>query len=270
VHNVAAAEEESNAKEPREEDKELCEVKGAELTVLGGLLCPHRLVCRPRSAVLVKRCDLTALMQVSEEKERAYRELWPLASPSTRPRLRSGLRHAQLLGFGDVCTECKTSAALPVTPAASSMEDKAAGSRSIVVRRRFSSGNVRKQGVVALPSTTAITANAVRSAVHDQLKMPVLRLWLPSTGGSADIEIKGDEVFGDGHDAVIVEKDEVAEREGTAFNNSVFLMPSSVQAPTDHETEAAPVAAELTEVEIVQEAHCVEEPDGDVEMQDGS
>jgi len=85
--------------------KEVTLPKVKQLTFLGGLLCSHGLVCRPRAAALVSRADLEELLQVSEEKDRACRALWGAAS--MRLRLRSGLRDNELLSFGAVCNQCR-------------------------------------------------------------------------------------------------------------------------------------------------------------------
>eukprot|EP00913_Durusdinium_trenchii_P010807 g10137.t2 len=55
------------------------------LTLLGGLLCRHQLLSRPRAAALVSRSQLEELLEVSHEKDSAFRELWQSAA-SMRPR----------------------------------------------------------------------------------------------------------------------------------------------------------------------------------------
>jgi hypothetical protein len=175
-------------------------VPAAELLLLDGLLCCHSLICKPRAAVLFRRADVCSLMEVAAEKERAYKALWPEARPTSRPRLRSGLPEGRMLGINDVCTECKAGDA--VLPGARAEEEKAraAGRRLITVRRRFSTGTLRKQGTVTVPVGPGLTAASLRAAVQEQLKLPVLRLWLPapsSTGNcSGDpIELRSEELW---------------------------------------------------------------------------
>lgn len=247
--------ERDGAADEAEAEEELPEVQelqaappapAAELLLLDGLLCCHSLICKPRAAVLFRRAEVCSLMEVAAEKERAYKALWPEARPTARPRLRSGLPEGRMLGINDVCTECKASDA--VLPGARAEEEKAraAGRRLITVRRKFTSGSVRKQGTVTVPVGPGLTAASLRTAVQEQLKMPVLRLWLPSASsmgsganGSGDlVELKNEEAVGEEQDVIIVEKGEEEEREGAAFNNSVFLMPSN-PAPRAAEKEAS-------------------------------
>lgn len=232
----------------------------AELRILGGLICGHERVCRQRAAVVVRRAELQALLEVSAEKERAFAELWPEAPPRLRPRLRSGLPDGRLLAFNDVCTECRIVSTPTPATAVPAAQAKLEGRRVFAVRRKYASGTIRKQGsvTVALSASGTITASAVRAAIESQLKMPVLRLHLPGVGGGPDIELKSYEVISEEQDTVVAEKDEV-EREGTAFNNSVFMSSSfavtasaasSVEPTAMEEDSVKPEPVDHTELKV--------------------
>jgi len=75
--------------------------------MLAGLLCDHGLMCRVRAACLVDRKDMEALLQASEEKDKAFRELWPESPSSARPKLKTGLPGNKLLLFGETCSVCR-------------------------------------------------------------------------------------------------------------------------------------------------------------------
>merc|ERR1712032_840498 len=92
------------------------------------------------------------------------------------------------------------------------------------VKRRYTSGAIRKQGLLNFTSNEKpLTVGAVSAQCKDKFKLPVLRLFVPESGGG-EVELKASESLGDWVAAVIVEKDENArpEREGAAFERSVF------------------------------------------------
>mmetsp|Transcript_13650 Transcript_13650/g.23665 ORF Transcript_13650/g.23665 Transcript_13650/m.23665 type:complete len:276 (-) Transcript_13650:111-938(-) len=95
--------------------KEAALTASPKTTMLAGLLCDHGLLCRPRAACLVHTEDMEALLKVSEEKDKAFQELWPEAPGAMRPKLKTGLPGNRLLSFGDVCSACR--GALPAAPA---------------------------------------------------------------------------------------------------------------------------------------------------------
>lgn len=200
---------------------------GVEVSLLAGLTCMHGMVNRPRAGFLARRADVVRLLEASSAKERLYMELWPNARAV--PRFYSGLPGGQLLSFCDICTECRGD------PARASAPCDDAGSpqcRTFTVRRRFASGCNRRQGCVSVPLTSEaciVTCAEVKATCREKLGWPVARLLILGPDGE-DIELANDEVLGDSVAAVIVEKDESAtpaEREGAAFEGSVFRMVSA-------------------------------------------
>lgn len=196
---------------------------GSEVSLIAGLTCVHELCSRPRAAFLVRRADVVRLLEASSAKERRYMELWPGAR--SVPRYCSGLPGGQLLGFSDVCTECRGDAG-----AIRTVSEDAAGSqlRTFTVRRRFSSGCNRKQGTVTVPVTSealAVSCRQLRAACREKLGWPVARLLVLGRDGE-EVELANDDLVGESVSIVTVEKDESAtpaEREGAAFEGSVFL-----------------------------------------------
>jgi len=119
--------------------KEVALPRVKQLTFLGGLLCPHGLVCRTRAAALVSRRNLEELLQVSCQKDLALRKLWPGTPGSMRPRLCSGLHGNQLLSFGAVCNQCRGA---PVEEA-----KKAKGaSKSQATKRKAATKEAEREG----------------------------------------------------------------------------------------------------------------------------
>lgn len=200
-----------------------------QAAILDGLLCPHGGLRRPRSPFLVQRRDLEVLLERAADKERAYAELWP-ESRHTAPRLSVGHPDSRLLGFDDICTECSCTSSR--SSQAGTMEISPL-QRCLVVRRRYPSGAVRKQGEVVLPEGVQATGLFLRALVHEQLKMPLAKVFVQNPEKtSSETELKNEEVLGDLVEVIIVEKDETVapEREAVAFEGSIFRRASSLGA----------------------------------------
>lgn len=101
-----AAESDARMEIPADVREAVC-TQHPKTNMLAGLLCDHGLMCRVRAACLVDRKDMEALLQVSEEKDKAFRELWPESPSSARPKLKTGLPGNKLLLFGETCTMCR-------------------------------------------------------------------------------------------------------------------------------------------------------------------
>mmetsp|Transcript_132341 Transcript_132341/g.294949 ORF Transcript_132341/g.294949 Transcript_132341/m.294949 type:complete len:1145 (+) Transcript_132341:151-3585(+) len=186
----------------------------SEVNLTEGLVCEHCLIYRPKAGILVRRSEIEQLLEISAAKEQAYRELWP--ESVTVPCLRSGLPDGALLGFGDVCTECRSDGG-----GRASASTSGTLKRILVVRRRYTSGVTRKQGNVAMPAgSEAITGAALRALVQEQLSLPVARLWVMT--GTAEVELRDDENLGVDVEQLLVEKDEAPEPEAAAFKGSIF------------------------------------------------
>lgn len=203
-----------------------CNATGA--TLLGGLLCQHNLVCRPKAGFLVRRADVTRLLEISAAKAQCYTELW--RERRAIPRLRSGLPDDRLLCVSDVCSCSCNGDGVPehAAPAAGTT----ASGRLLSVRRRFASGHTRKQGCISVPEAEGangplqLSCSTVKSACRDAFRFTVSRLFVRGPDGM-DVEMAADEILGSKVDVVYIEKDESAtpaEHEGAAFDRSVFRM----------------------------------------------
>jgi len=195
-------------------------------TLLGGLLCQHKLVCRPKSGSLARRADIVRLLEISATKAQCYTELW--RERRAIPRLRSGLLDDRLLCVSDVCS-CNGDG-IP-EPAIAGMTVGDSG-RLLLVRRRYASGQLRKQGCVSIPVAKGtdgpqqVLCSAVKSACRSAFGFTVAKLFVRGPDGM-DVEIEENGILEPTIDAVHVEKDESAtpaEREGAAFEGSVFRM----------------------------------------------
>lgn len=202
------------------------ETKQHTTAILDGLLCPHGNLKRPRTPFLVQRQDVELLLERSAAKERAYAEMWSEAR-HTAPRLRVGHPDNRLFGFDDICEECSATGS---RLSQASTTEPVASQRSLIVRRRYPSGIVRKQGDVMIPEGEPITGTSLRALVHEQLKMPVAKVFPQIPGNaSSETELKNAEVLSDSVEAIIVEKDETVapEKEAVAFEGSIFRRASS-------------------------------------------
>jgi len=188
--------------------------------VTSGLVCAHGLCGAPRAGCLVRRDLVEQLFELANQKEQAYRQLWPDA-PAV-PRLRTGVLGGTLLGSGEICAECRDRpGCIPSAPANTML-------RRIAVRRRYvPSGVTRAQGHVELPEGQRLTGVLLRKLVEQQLEMKVARL-LASING-VEVEVPLDSSAQDtlqnmaatGDLALLVEKDETV-REAVAFQGSIF------------------------------------------------
>lgn len=192
-----------------------------EVQLQGGLLCGHNLVCRQKNAFVIRRAEALQLLEASAQKAAAWQKLWPAID---MPRLCTGLPSARLCGISDVCIECDTLAG-------DKPQDKV-NARSILVKRRYESGLVRKVGSVSVPIPDGQLAAAVLcSAIRDQLKLQVLKLWASSI--AEEVEVPAGATLADDVDAVVVEKDESAQTEReNAFEGSIFRASGPVKADT--------------------------------------
>lgn len=201
-----------------------------EVSLLSGLVCEHGLISRPRSGFLVRRSKMTRLLELAAAKEHAYQSLWPEARAV--PRMRTGLPCGELLGFGDVCLECRADGggARPGASPAHASGSRARQARNITVRRKYVSGAIRKQGIVTVPEGQVPTGAALRAAVREKFRFQVLHVFQPGANlSTTGKEVSEHEVLATGVDNVIVEKDETAppEREAAAFEGSVFRTATS-------------------------------------------
>lgn len=160
--------------------------------MLGGLLCSHDRVSRPRAGVLLRRSVVIRLLELSHELE-ATATHWP----ELQVRLRTGLSGDRLLGSEDVCG-CAC-----------------APQRRVLVRRRYSSGTTRKLGELILPQGR-VTGLDLATLVRDKLGLPVLRVLV------REKELQPSDALEDPVPCIVVEKDETGAREGAAFEHSVF------------------------------------------------
>jgi len=186
--------------------------ESCDTNLLEGLLCTHGRVGRPRAGFLVRRGDLERLVELSQEKEAAYKRLWPKAR--VVPRLRTGCYGGKLMCFNDICSQCCGDGSSTTVAGPTAL-------RSLVIRRRYPSGHVRKQGSVSIPDDgEPITASILRDLVKAQLSIPVSKLFIPE--GKKDVELNNAETLGETVDKLIVEKDEAVQQEVAAFQGSIF------------------------------------------------
>lgn len=243
----AGAEESQSAEESGAAAAPLQQLVGAdhfEVNLTEGLLCPHGLICRPRSGFLARRADVEKLLELAASKEQAYKCLWPDARAV--PRVRTGLPGNALLGPTDVCTQCRAGNALGLASSSVDSTGGAAGTagapggapgagaaqatqRKLLVRQRYPSGVVRKKGTLALPAAgdSPIKGAALRALVRTQLSLPVAHLWVLrgcEGGPEEEVELQDGDTLEDRIEKVVVQKDEATPPavEATAFQGSVF------------------------------------------------
>ncbi|CAK9029096.1 unnamed protein product [Durusdinium trenchii] len=135
------------------------------LTLLGGLLCRHQLLSRPRAAALVSRSQLEELLEVSHEKDSAFRELWQSAA-SMRPRVRTGLPGNKLLSFADVCSECRGAGTEEV-------KRKATGSGRPQAKRKASTGKQAEREGSAFNNSVFLSSAASNPPEAETAKVAV-------------------------------------------------------------------------------------------------
>jgi len=209
---------------------------GAGVTLLGGLVCQCNMVCRPKAGFLARRQHISHLLEISAAKAQCYTELW--RERRAIPRLRSGLPDDQLLSMSDVCSSCN----------GEGVPDHAAGATAadsghlLLVKRRYASGQIRKQGYIKLAEGTEqarYSCVAVKAACRAAFGFIVSKLWIRGPDGLG-VELADDELLPPNIDTINVEKDESvtpADREGAAFEGSIFRMApaqtsTSTTAPT--------------------------------------
>lgn len=199
-----------------------------EVSLVEGLVCCHGLVGRPRAGATVQREHVLRVLEAARAKERAYEAVRPPPGPTSVPRLRTGLPDERLLTYRDVCPECR------VQSSRVARDSAGPAPRTLTIKRRFSSGVIRRVGDVKMPcgSLAPMTVDEVCTLVKEGLELPVARLWLPSPtrtrGGAQGTELHRGDAFSETVDVLVVERDEEAaskessRAETAAFENSVF------------------------------------------------